>query len=106
MLVEMPPRPSMQSRPVSDICVSACQVGCAPLLTNVSANSGTAAARQSQAKRSNIGAPARAPQQDVADRKTDRRDHQHGEGANAEIIADGAADHKKADCCNADADGL
>ena len=47
----------MQIRPVSDMCVSACQVGCGPLLTSVSANSGTAATRQSQANRSNIGTP-------------------------------------------------
>ncbi len=44
----------MQTRPVSDICVSACQVGCGPLLTSVSTNSGTAAARHSHANRSNI----------------------------------------------------
>ena len=45
----------MQTRPVSDICVSACQVGCGPLVTSVSASSGTAATRHSQVQRSNIG---------------------------------------------------
>ena len=57
MLVEMPPRPIMHIRPVSDIWVSACQVGCGPLLTSVSANNGTAATRHSHANRSNIGTP-------------------------------------------------
>ncbi len=47
----------MQTSPVNDICDSACQVGCGPLLSSVSVNSGIAAARHSHANRSNIGAP-------------------------------------------------
>src|SRR5882757_6439164 len=54
MLVEMAPRPSTQARPATDMCDNACQVGCGPLLTSVSTDSGTAAARHSQANRSNI----------------------------------------------------
>src|SRR5438067_7717915 len=54
MLVETPPSSGMQTRPVGDICVSACQTGCAPLLASVSAASGSDATRQSQANRSNI----------------------------------------------------
>ena len=48
---------SMQTIPVGDICDSACQVGFGPTVTNVSANSGMAAHRHSQANRSNIRAP-------------------------------------------------
>ena len=48
----------------------------------------------------------RAPEQQIADREAERRDHQYREGADAEIIADGAADHQQADGGNADADGL
>ena len=55
--METPPRPIMHIRPVSDIWVSACQVGCGPLLTSVSASNGTAATRHSHANRSNIGTP-------------------------------------------------
>src|SRR5712691_9435719 len=43
MQVEMPPRLSMQTSPVSDICASACQVGAGPSATSASANKGTAA---------------------------------------------------------------
>src|SRR5712671_6836958 len=50
----MPPRPSMQTRPVDDMCDSACHVGCGPLVKSVSADSGNAAARHSHANRSNI----------------------------------------------------
>ena len=49
--------PSMHSRTFSDMCESACHVGCAPSLTSVSASSGTAAIRQSQVDKSNIGTP-------------------------------------------------
>ncbi len=48
----------------------------------------------------------RPPQQEIADRESDRTDHQHREGADAEIVADGAADHQQADRCDADSDGL
>src|SRR6266436_2983337 len=50
----MPPRPSMQTRPVNDMCDSACHVGCGPLVKSVNADSGNAAARHSHANRSNI----------------------------------------------------
>ena len=45
----------MHIRPVSDIWVSACQVGCGPLLASVNKSNGTAATRHSHANRSNIG---------------------------------------------------
>ncbi len=46
--------------------------------------------------------PVGPPQQQIADREDDRRDHQHGKGANAEIETDGAADHQQADRGDAD----
>ena len=48
----------------------------------------------------------RAPEQQVAGRKAERRDHQDRKGTDAEIVTDGAADHQQADRGNADADGL
>ena len=96
----------MQIRPVSDMWVSACQVGSGPLLTSVNTNSGSAATRHSHANRSNIGTSTCAPEQEIAGRKTERRDHQDGEGADAEIVTDGAADHQQADGGDADADAL
>ena len=48
----------------------------------------------------------RAPEQQIADREAERRDHQYCEGSNAEIIADGAADHQQANGRDTDADGL
>ncbi len=47
-----------------------------------------------------------APQQQIADCKAHRRNHQHGEGLDAEIIADGGADHQQADDGNCDAERL
>ena len=47
----------MQTRPVGDICDSACQVACGPSASSVSANSGSGGTRQSHANRSNIGTP-------------------------------------------------
>jgi hypothetical protein len=44
-------------RTLSDMCDSACHVGCAPSPTTASASSGTAAIRQSQVDKSNIGTP-------------------------------------------------
>src|SRR6202035_2571392 len=55
MLVEMPPIASMQEKPVSDICDSACQVAYGPSTNSVSANRGIAATRHSHENRSNIG---------------------------------------------------
>ncbi len=45
----------MQTRPVGDMCTSAYSVGRSPSKASVSASSGIAAVRQSQANRSNIG---------------------------------------------------
>ena len=53
--MEIAPSQSMQTKPVSDICVNACQVGCGPLLTKVNASRGMAATRHSHVQRSNIG---------------------------------------------------
>ena len=46
------------------------------------------------------------PQQKVADRKADRGNHDHPECGDAEIIADGAADHQKTDRRDRDAHTL
>ena len=48
----------------------------------------------------------RAPEQQIAGREAERRDHQYREGADAEIVTDGAADHQQADRGNADAHRL
>ena len=45
----------MQTRPVSDIWISECQVACGPSVSSASANSGSGGTRHSQANRSNIG---------------------------------------------------
>jgi hypothetical protein len=48
----------------------------------------------------------RAAQRQIADRKADRRDHQHGESRYAEIITDGATDHQQAERRDGNANGL
>ena len=87
----------MQTRPVSDICDQRMPGRLRPV--------GDQRQRQ-QRQRRHQAQPGeqvehrhvpRPPQQQIADREADRRDHQHGEGADAEIVADGAADHQQAD---------